>query len=84
MPAGDSSQPVLASCAGDAEVRLHDLTSGSRSVFDHHGSRVKKMVTEPGNPHLIISCSEDGTGAPAENLLKQSWLVAGCLLLVGW
>ncbi|WIA19127.1 hypothetical protein OEZ85_003775 [Tetradesmus obliquus] len=58
---GDSSQPLLASCAGDAEVRLHDLASGARSVFSHHGSRVKKLVTEPGNPHLLLSCSEDGT-----------------------
>lgn len=25
--------------------------------------RVKKLVTEPYNPHMIISCSEDGSGA---------------------
>jgi WD40 repeat protein len=62
LRAGESSQPLLASCAGDAEVRLHDLASGAHSTFSHHGSRVKKLVTEPGNPHLLISCSEDGTG----------------------
>lgn len=56
-----TNQPQIATCAGDGAVILHDLASGSQSVFNHHMGRVKKLVTEPGNPHLIISCSEDGT-----------------------
>lgn len=27
--AGDTSQPLVASCAGDCEVRLHDVASGA-------------------------------------------------------
>eukprot|EP00775_Hariotina_reticulata_P005038 gene5038-5280_t len=62
MPATEEgNQPVLATCAGDGEVRLHDLTTSRPTVFRHHSSRVKKMVTEPGNPHLLITCSEDGS-----------------------
>lgn len=30
----------------------------------HHHDRVKKLVVEPGNPHVIVSCGEDGVGAP--------------------
>ena len=29
----------------------------------HHMDRVKKLVTEPLNPWLILSASEDSTGA---------------------
>lgn len=29
----------------------------------HHHDRVKKLVVEPGNPHVIVSCGEDGVGA---------------------
>lgn len=89
-PAGDSSQPLLASCAGDAEVRLHDLASGARSVFSHHGSRVKKLVTEPSNPHLLLSCSEDGTGDAAAaavacdvDMYLQSCCDCVCFVLYG-
>ena len=28
----------------------------------HHNDRVKKLITEPGNPNLIISAAEDGSG----------------------
>lgn len=76
MPTGDSSQPLLASCAGDAEVRLHDLATGTRTAFNHHGGRVKKLVTEPGNAHTLISCSEDGTG----DLCESKWHLFGVLL----
>eukprot|EP00878_Enallax_costatus_P038337 GHUV01043543.1.p1 GENE.GHUV01043543.1~~GHUV01043543.1.p1 ORF type:complete len:183 (+),score=24.75 GHUV01043543.1:726-1274(+) len=58
---GGSSQPLVATCAGDGEIRLHDMYTGCKSVYNHHMSRVKKLVTEPGNPNLLISCSEDGT-----------------------
>jgi hypothetical protein len=30
----------------------------------HHTDRVKKFVTEPDNPWLLISAAEDGTGNP--------------------
>jgi WD40 repeat protein len=62
--AGDSSQPIIATCAGDEQVRVHDVhTAACVRVYAAHAGRVKKLVTEPGNPHLLISCSEDGTGA---------------------
>jgi hypothetical protein len=78
--ADDSSQPLLASCAGDAEVRLHDMATGARSVFSHHSSRVKMLATEPGNAHLLISCSEDGTGAAdGDNAAAAAAAAAVCM-----
>lgn len=38
----------------------------------HHDKRVKKLVTEAGNPSLIISAAEDGTGAQAQSLNNHS------------
>lgn len=36
---GDTSQPLLASCAGDCEVRLHDVASGAvLKVYTPHTS----------------------------------------------
>ena len=31
-------------------------------VYRRHQDRVKKFVTEPGNPYMIVSCGEDGLG----------------------
>ena len=54
----------------------------------HHEDRVKKLITEPGNPNLIISAAEDSTGesfVPLPPVLAQlfnsslhsSWHVRG-------
>ncbi|KAK9903580.1 hypothetical protein WJX75_009241 [Coccomyxa subellipsoidea] len=60
MPA--TGDKVAVSCAGDSEVRVHDLTAGpAMEVYTHHHDRVKKLVTETGNPWLILSAAEDGT-----------------------
>ena len=34
----------------------------SSDVCRHHIDRVKKLITEPGNPNLIISAAEDSSG----------------------
>ena len=36
--------------------------SPKRVLCRHHEDRVKKLITEPGNPNLIISAAEDSTG----------------------
>lgn len=69
---------MLASCAGDGEVRLHDVAAARAAVFSHHSSRVKKMVTEPGNPHLLITCSEDGTGVLVWSSLAEAARMSWC------
>lgn len=30
----------------------------------HHHDRVKKLVVEPMNPYVLVSCGEDGLGEP--------------------
>lgn len=61
----------IASCSADGTVRVTDVGGGggaggdggggeTRIVFEH-AERAKKLEVEPGNPHLLLSCSEDGT-----------------------
>ncbi|KAJ6823959.1 DDB1- and CUL4-associated factor 6 [Iris pallida] len=68
----ETSDELVVSGAGDAEVRLFNLSRlrGMRSeenvleatsVFQCHSNRVKKLSVEVGNPHVIWSASEDGT-----------------------
>uniref|UniRef100_A0A0D6QXS2 Anaphase-promoting complex subunit 4 WD40 domain-containing protein n=1 Tax=Araucaria cunninghamii TaxID=56994 RepID=A0A0D6QXS2_ARACU len=60
---------LVASGAGDAEVRVFRLSRPSRAgspseqtaVFRCHSRRVKKLAVEDGNPHVVWSASEDGT-----------------------
>eukprot|EP00899_Mesostigma_viride_P026508 jgi/Mesvir1/7041/Mv26570-RA.1 len=57
-----TNDTAVATCAGDGEVRVSYLDA-SRPMFVcrcHYG-RVKKLVVEPGNPHLVISAAEDCT-----------------------
>ena len=37
----------------------------------HHHDRVKKLVVEPSNPYVIVSCGEDGVGAGLFVLPRQ-------------
>eukprot|EP00803_Ostreobium_quekettii_P006046 evm.model.scf_430.5 EVM.evm.TU.scf_430.5 scf_430:29660-44035(+) len=50
-----------ATCALDAEVRVHHLGHQCTTSYTHHEDCVKQLATEAGNPHLIISCGDDGT-----------------------
>ncbi|KAI8924089.1 WD40-repeat-containing domain protein [Entophlyctis helioformis] len=66
MPSTANS--VIASAAGDGRVRIFDvhwsLGSASpkpRSTFTCFTDRAKRLALEPGNPHLLLACSEDGT-----------------------
>ncbi|KAL6649363.1 hypothetical protein ACP70R_013587 [Stipagrostis hirtigluma subsp. patula] len=63
---------VVASGAGDAEVRVFNMSrlSGRRpreismepaAVYQCHSRRVKKLAVETGNPNVVWSASEDGT-----------------------
>ncbi|XP_047160111.1 protein ALTERED SEED GERMINATION 2 isoform X2 [Vigna umbellata] len=69
----ETSDELVASGAGDAEVRLFNLSrlSGSGSsdnsiiapsaLYQCHARRVKKLAVENGNPNVVWSASEDGT-----------------------
>ncbi|PSS31598.1 WD and tetratricopeptide repeats protein [Actinidia chinensis var. chinensis] len=68
----ETSDELVVSGAGDAEVRLFNLSrlrgSGPddcdispSAVFQCHSRRVKKLAVEVGNPNVVWSASEDGT-----------------------
>ncbi|XP_065880509.1 protein ALTERED SEED GERMINATION 2 isoform X2 [Euphorbia lathyris] len=68
----ETSDELVVSGAGDAEVRLFNLSrlSGRRpgenaiaptALYQCHTKRVKKLAVEVGNPNLVWSASEDGT-----------------------
>ena len=48
---------------------IHALT-WSTNGCRHHNDRVKKLITEPGNPNLIISAAEDSSGLASPLLLS--------------
>ncbi|KAI8920534.1 hypothetical protein BC831DRAFT_479306, partial [Entophlyctis helioformis] len=63
-----TANSVIASAAGDGRVRIFDvhwsLGSASpkpRSTLACFTDRAKRLALEPGNPHLLWACSEDGT-----------------------
>ncbi|KAL5558541.1 hypothetical protein UlMin_034752 [Ulmus minor] len=68
----ETSDELVVSGAGDAEVRLFNLSRlNGRGVDDNaiapsalyqcHTRRVKKLAVEVGNPNVVWSASEDGT-----------------------
>ncbi|XP_057974585.1 protein ALTERED SEED GERMINATION 2 isoform X2 [Malania oleifera] len=68
----ETSDELVVSGAGDAEVRLFNLSRSSgrgpeenaiapSSLFQCHTRRVKKLAVEAGNPNVVWSASEDGT-----------------------
>uniref|UniRef100_A0A0E0NQR8 Anaphase-promoting complex subunit 4 WD40 domain-containing protein n=1 Tax=Oryza rufipogon TaxID=4529 RepID=A0A0E0NQR8_ORYRU len=68
----ETSDEVIVSGAGDAEVRVFNLSrlSGKRpveismepsAVYQCHSRRIKKLAVEIGNPNIVWSASEDGT-----------------------
>ncbi|KAA0038676.1 WD and tetratricopeptide repeats protein 1 isoform X1 [Cucumis melo var. makuwa] len=68
----ETSDELVVSGAGDAEVRLFNLSRlKGRGQDDHpipssalyrcHTRRVKKLAVEIGNPNVVWSASEDGT-----------------------
>ncbi|KAK4352344.1 hypothetical protein RND71_027862 [Anisodus tanguticus] len=68
----ETSDDLVVSGAGDAEVRLFRLSHlkgrgcednavTPSALFQCHTRRVKKLAVEVGNPHVVWSASEDGT-----------------------
>ncbi|KAJ0026363.1 hypothetical protein Pint_08433 [Pistacia integerrima] len=68
----ETSDELVVSGAGDAEVRLFNLSRFSgrglddnaippSALYHCHTRRVKKIAVEVGNPHVVWSASEDGT-----------------------
>ncbi|KAL2340008.1 hypothetical protein Fmac_007948 [Flemingia macrophylla] len=69
----ETSDELVASGAGDAEVRLFNLSrlsaggSNDNAIiapaahYQCHTRRVKKLAVENGNPNVVWSASEDGT-----------------------
>ncbi|OVA01813.1 WD40 repeat [Macleaya cordata] len=68
----ETSDELVVSGAGDAEVRLFNLSRLSTrrpegnaiepsALFQCHSRRVKKLAVEVGNPNVVWSASEDGT-----------------------
>jgi hypothetical protein len=58
--APDDRQVVT--CAGDCTVRLHDVNRGVTQLVHRHRQRAKKLVVQPSEPQVVLSCSEDGSG----------------------
>ncbi|KAL7754094.1 hypothetical protein RI367_000074 [Sorochytrium milnesiophthora] len=61
-----TSDTVVATCSLDGRVKVHDLfytasRAKTRHTYSCHSESVKRLVTEPDNPHLLFSCSEDST-----------------------
>ncbi|XP_015571581.1 protein ALTERED SEED GERMINATION 2 isoform X4 [Ricinus communis] len=68
----ETSDELVVSGAGDAEVRLFNLSRLSGrgpddnaiaplALYQCHTKRVKKLAVEVGNPNVVWSASEDGT-----------------------
>ncbi|XP_050377111.1 protein ALTERED SEED GERMINATION 2 isoform X2 [Argentina anserina] len=68
----ETSDELVASGAGDKEVRLFNLSQLSgrgpedsavspSALYKCHSRRVKKLAVEVGNPNVVWSASEDGT-----------------------
>ncbi|XP_073143656.1 protein ALTERED SEED GERMINATION 2 isoform X4 [Henckelia pumila] len=68
----ETSNELVVSGAGDAEVRLFNLSrlngreqedhgSNPLALFQCHTRRIKKLAVEAGNPNVVWSASEDGT-----------------------
>ncbi|XVE60569.1 hypothetical protein DITRI_Ditri05aG0139200 [Diplodiscus trichospermus] len=68
----ETSDELVVSGAGDAEVRLFNLSRLSgrglddgaitpSALYQCHTRRVKKLAVEVGNPHVVWTASEDGT-----------------------
>ncbi|EOY15398.1 WD and tetratricopeptide repeat protein, putative isoform 5 [Theobroma cacao] len=68
----ETSDELVVSGAGDAEVRLFNLSRLSgrglndgaitpSALYQCHTRRVKKLAVEVGNPNVVWSASEDGT-----------------------
>ncbi|XP_044475514.1 protein ALTERED SEED GERMINATION 2-like isoform X2 [Mangifera indica] len=68
----ETSDELVVSGAGDAEVRLFNLSRfrgrglddnaiPPSALYQCHTRRVKKLAVEVGNPHVVWSASEDGT-----------------------
>ncbi|XP_057427167.1 protein ALTERED SEED GERMINATION 2 [Lotus japonicus] len=68
----ETSDELVVSGAGDAEVRLFNLSRLSGrgfsdeaiapfALYQCHSRRVKKLAVENGNPNVVWSASEDGT-----------------------
>lgn len=68
----ETSDELVVSGAGDAEVRLFNLSHLSwrghddnaiapSGLYQCHTRRVKKLAVEVGNPNVVWSASEDGT-----------------------
>ncbi|KAK9766152.1 hypothetical protein K7432_004990 [Basidiobolus ranarum] len=62
MPATNSK--VVISCAGDNLIKVWDIwkeEGACRHTYKCNLASTKRIVTEPGNPYVFLSCSEDGT-----------------------
>ena len=55
---------MVASCSGDCTVRATDVAAGATRILFRHRGSAKKLALDYGCPHVLLSCSEDGTGAP--------------------
>ncbi|ORX76260.1 WD40 repeat-like protein [Basidiobolus meristosporus CBS 931.73] len=62
MPSTNSQ--VVISCAGDNVVKVWDVwkdEGACRHTYKCNLASTKRIVTEPGNPYVFLTCSEDGT-----------------------
>ncbi|KAI4994731.1 hypothetical protein ZWY2020_034372 [Hordeum vulgare] len=61
MPFTDDS--TIVTVAADGQVRVGQMKQGgeftTKQIGEHH-DRAHKMALEPGSPHILYSCGEDG------------------------
>jgi hypothetical protein len=54
----------IATCSGDWSVKVCDIERGrATATYRHHGDRAKKLIVDHESPHVLLTCSEDGSGA---------------------
>ncbi|XP_071955811.1 WD and tetratricopeptide repeats protein 1-like [Antedon mediterranea] len=58
----DSDDNIVATCAADTKVRIHDVSRGETTQsFSCHAGRAKRLATAPNTPYMLWSAGEDGT-----------------------
>ncbi len=72
MPRADDS--LIATCAMDGEVRLHDIHAGrpvsSAMAYKHQGF-ARQLATSPSEAHMLWSVGDDGIVAEWDHRVKQ-------------
>ena len=70
----NTNDQQLITCAGDNRIKLFNIRDPANPTcfdFKCHRGRVKKLSTDPSDPHLFWSASEDGTVRQFDTRIKH-------------